>query len=174
MAELLAGLRTAVLNAAQQAMGELQAQMIVESYGAIESFQWNWEGPISDERPIIDTGNLMNSLDPSGIQLKQNSISFSLTWDPVDPETGKHYGELVHDGQAGYFVDDEGGDFAHDYTARPWTFLLIPAEQRDEELLNTDTGPTPESLPEDGWEAGLQAFQRTFAQELSRQFKVVQ
>ena len=173
MADLLAELRSAVMNAAQQAMGELQAQMILESYQAIGEFQWEWNGPISGDRPIIDTGNLMNSLEPSAVNVQQNRLSFTLSWDPVDPESGKHYASLVHDGQAGYFGNEEGGDFAKDYTARPWTFLLIPAEQRDDSRINTDTGPTPESLPEDGWEAALKAFQQAFRQQLSTQFKVI-
>lgn len=173
MAELLGEFRAAVVAAAQQAMAQMQFQMLSEAETAIQDFQWEWNGPISGRRSIIDTGNLMNSVEWSDVELQQNRITFSLSWDPVDPDTGVHYGSLVHDGEAGYFEDDEGGDFAKDYTARPWTFLLIPAEQRDDSRLNTDTGPTPESLPEDGWEASLQAFNRSLRQELSRTMKVI-
>ena len=172
MAELLGEFRAAVVAAAQQAMAQMQFQMLAEAETAIQEFRWEWKGPISDRRAIIDTGNLMNSVEWSDVELQQNSITYSLSWDPVDPETGEHYGTLVHDGQAGYFEDDEGGDFAKDYTARPWTFLLIPAEQRDDSSLNTDIGPSTESLPEDGWEASLQAFTRSLRQELSRSMKV--
>lgn len=173
MAELLEEFRNAVLAAAEQAMQEMELQMVDESFRAIEEFQWEWNGPVSDERAIIDTGNLMRSIELGPVERKQNKIGFSLTWDPVDPETGDHYADLVHNGQIGYFEDEEGGDFAKDYTARPWTFLLIPADQRDDTELNTDTGPTPESLPEDGWEAALQVFNRSLMSGLSRSFRVV-
>jgi len=173
MAELLGGFRTAVLAAAEQAMQQMQVQMLMEAETAIQDFEWEWNGPISGRRSIIDTGNLMNSVAWSDVEVQQNSITYSLSWDPVDPETGKHYGALVHDGQAGYFEDEDGGDFAKDYTARPWTFLLIPADQRDDSQVNTDTGPTTESLPEDGWEAALQAFSTRLRQELARSMKVV-
>ena len=151
--------------------------MVDESFLAIESFQWEWNGPISDQRAIIDTGALMNSIELSGVEMQQNSISFSLRWDPVDPapnpKRDKHYASVVHDGAAGYFEGEEGGDFAKDYTARPWTFLLIPEEQRDDSAVNTDTGPTTESLPEDGWQAALKALNQSLRQQLSTQFKVI-
>lgn len=173
MAQELAGFRVAVIAAAQQAMQAMELQMVDESFRAIQDFVWDWKGPISNRRSIINTGALMNSVQIGSVDLQQNSISFSLTWDPVDPDNGDHYAKLVHDGQAGYFEDDEGGDFAKDYTARPWTFLLIPSEQRDDSELNTDSGPTTESLPEDGWEASLEAFQQAFRQQLTGKLKVV-
>jgi len=171
VAELLSELRSAVIAAATVAMQEMELQMVDESYLAIEGFEWEWNGPVSDQRSIIDTGNLMNSVEIGNVELKQNRITFSLTWDPVDPETGEHYAELVHNGEPAYFEDDDG--FPKDYTARPWTFLLIPAEQRDDSQVRTDTGPTPESLPEDGWESALQSFKRAMGRELSRTFKVL-
>jgi hypothetical protein len=172
MAELLGEFRAAVLAAAEQAMGQMQFQMLAEAETAISDFVWEWNGPISGRRSIIDSGNLMRSVEWSDVEVQQNSITFSLSWDPVDPESGKRYGALVHDGQAGYFEGEEGGDFAKDYTARPWTFLLIPADQRDDSDINTDTGPATQSLPEDGWEAALTAFNRSLRQELSRSMKV--
>jgi len=175
MAELLGGFRTAVLAAAEQAMVQMQFQMLSEAETAIQDFEWEWNGPISNRRSIIGTGRLMNSVEWSDVEVHQNSITFSLVWHPIDPEPTrtKDYADLVHDGQAGYFEDEEGGDFAKDYTARPWTFLLIPADQRDDSQVNTDTGPTTESLPEDGWEAALQAFSTRLRQELARSMKVV-
>ena len=169
-------------------MQAMELQMVDESFRAIESFQWEWNGPISDQRAIIDTGALMNSIELGSVESEQNSISFSLRWDPVDPGTdpthgveggqigpqqGKHYASLVHNGQAGYFQGEEGGDFAKDYTARPWTFLLIPAEQRDDSEIYTDTGPATESLPEDGWEAAMKAFDQALRQQLTTQFQVI-
>lgn len=171
MAQLLGKLQAAVIAAATVAMQEMELQMVDESYRAIEEFQWEWNGPVSDQRAIIDTGNLMNSIELGPVERKQNKIEFSLTWDPVDPETGDHYADLVHDGHASYFEDEKTGE-TREYTARPWTFLMIPADQRDDMEVNTETGPTTESLPEDGWEAALQAFQRSMRQELSRTFKV--
>ena len=172
MAGLLGGLRAAVIDAAQQAMQAMELQMVDESFRAIQDFEWEWNGPISGERPIIDTGRLMESIELGDVELTQDRITFSLAWDPVDPETNAHYASLVHDGQSGYFEGEEGGDFAKDYTARPWTFLLIPADQRDDSELATDSGPTTESLPEDGWDIALEAFNRSFKQVLSRTMKV--
>ncbi len=175
MAALLDGFRAAVVSAAQQAMQAMELQMVDESFRAIQDFEWEWKGPISGDRSIIDTGRLMESIELGDVERKQNSISFSLVWHPIDPEATrvKDYAALVHDGSAGYFEDEEGGDFAKDYNARPWTFLLIPADQRDDSQLNTDIGPSVESLPEDGWEAALEAFNRRLSQELSRTMKVI-
>lgn len=174
MSVLLGEFRTAVLAAAAEAVAKMQYQMMVESEVAIQEFEWEWKGPISNERSIIDTGRLMESIEPSKINVQQNSISFSLVWHPIDPEAkrAKDYADLVHDGQEGYF---EGEDYDQDkeYTARPWTFLLMPAEQRDDSQLNTEIGPSVDSLPEDGWEACLKAFNDSFRQELSRTMKVI-
>lgn len=188
MSVLLGEFRTAVLAAAAEAVAKMQYQMMVESEVAIREFQWEWKGPISGDRPIIDTGALMNSIEPSPVEIKGNSITFSLKWDPVDKEKdigetpmrwqvpedqdGFHYASLVHDGKRAYFRLRDGGK-RRDYTARPWTFLLMPAEQRDDSQLNTEIGPSVDSLPEDGWEACLKAFSQSFRQELSRTMKVI-
>lgn len=161
-----------MLQAAETAMGEMQAQMALESYKAIEEFEWEWNGPKANERNIMDTGNLMESLTPSEVTVEPNHIRFQLKWDAVDPETGKHYAELVHNGRAEYFYDEEK-EVTYDYTARPWTFLLIPADQRDEEQLSTSTGPVPQSLPEDGWEAAVQAFKEALRQQIAKRYKVL-
>lgn len=166
-------LYTTVLLAAQAGLVDMQEQMLAESYRAIESFKWKWEGRNAPrQREIIDTGNLRDSAKLSPVESKPNQLSFTLSWNPIDPDNGKRYGALVHDGQPDYFYDDED-DVYWDYTARPWTFLMMPAEDRDEERLNTEIGPTPESLPEDGWDAAMYAFKRIFEQELSKRFKLI-
>lgn len=172
MADTFVDLYEVMLQAAETAMGEMQVQMALEANRAIEEFEWEWNGPRADERNIMDTGNLMESLVPSDVSVEQNHIRFSMKWDAVDPETGKHYAELVHNGQEEYFYDEEK-DVAYDYTARPWTFLLIPAEARDEGQVNTSTGPVPQSLPEDGWEAALEAFRGALRQQIAKRYKVV-
>lgn len=171
MSGMLGDFRQAVIEAAKEAMQAMQLQMVDESFTAIQDFQWEWKGPISDSRSIIDTGNLMNSIQLGELEVKADSIGYTLTWDPVDPGNGQRYADLVHYGNEEHFETDE--DEIKEYTARPWTFLLIPEEDRDEELLNTDISPSVDSLPDDGWKAAMQAFDDAFKRKLSTSMKVI-
>jgi hypothetical protein len=172
MAAEIENLRNAILNAAKIALEEMQVQMALESSDIIENFQWEWKGPISGSRPILDTGALRDSLETTPVVLNRNRMGFTLKWDPIDVDAFPritHYASLVHDGATDYFETEDG---TKDYTARPWTFLLMPADQRDESQINTKTGPSPSSLPEDYWQASLQSFRTTFSQQLSRFIKI--
>lgn len=174
MATELAQLRAAVIAAAKIAVGELQVQMALESTDAIDNFQWNWKGMNPDTRNITDTGNLKESLEVSPVTLESNRISFSMKWDPIDVENFpqvSHYADIVHDGRKGWFEMKDGS--LRDYTARPWTFLLMPPEQRDASRLQTESGPTAVSLPDDAWEACLRSFDMTLKNELAKSVRIV-
>lgn len=174
MATDLSKFRAAVIAAAKVAVSEMQLQMAMESTNAIDSFMWTWKGRIPDTRPITDSGELNRSMELTPIDLNANRISFSLKWDPVDVENFpqvSHYADIVHDGRKEWFRMEDGT--MRDYTARPWTFLLMPPEQRNASRLKVSSGPSAESLPDDAWEACLTAFNLTLKNQLANSFKVI-
>lgn len=166
-------LRQAVLKAARDGVLELQMSLAEEGTYAISQFQWEWYGPAGpDNRNIVDTEALMRSIKPSAVEVSTSSVTASLEWDPTDPLTGEHYADLVHNGEEGYFWDEES-DKTYDYTARPWTFLLMPSDQRPVEMIGTTKGLDPESLPTDSWDAAFKRFKVTFRNSLATRVRVI-
>lgn len=171
MASILAQLEAALIESIKAATEEMQVQMVIESSEIIDNFSWDWKGRYKGTRSIVETGALRDSLTFTDVNLDENQISYSLTWNPTDPETGAQYASLVHDGAREYFKMKDGT--MREYTARPWTFLLTPPEQRDDSQLQTKSGPTAESLPDDYWEACLHSFNVTLKSQLTKKLKVV-
>lgn len=174
MATDLAQFKAAVIAAAKVAVSEMQLQMAIESTDVIDNFQWQWKGKVPDTREITDTRQLNESMELSPVTINGNVLSYKMTWDPIDVENFpqvSHYADIVHDGREGWFKMEDGS--FRDYTARPWTFLLIPPEQRDVSRLKVSSGPAAESLPDDAWEACLTAFSTTLKSELSKTQRIV-
>jgi hypothetical protein len=95
-------------------------------------------------------------------------------WDPIHEDDDKHYAPLVHNGAKDYFQDDpDEPENTRDYVARPWTFLLAPADQRDETQLNAIAGENPVTKPQTSWDFALRKFDAKFKQYIGTTYKVI-
>lgn len=171
----LSTLREAVLFAAQQALAEAQTSLALSAEKEIQSVSWNWfrpEGTL-EKRNIIDTSDLLKSMQVIPPRRDGNSINAVLRWDPV--HDGTRYAPIVHNGAKDYFQDDpDDPESKRDYAARPWTFRLVPKESRDLSQINAIAGENPATYGEENWELAMRHFQLAFKQYLAMKYKVVQ
>ena len=169
MARYLGVLEKAVMNAAKEALGEVQSQLAIEADDTFREDIWSWyskgggDSGSTEIRNINDSSDLMNSIQFERPVINGTQITASLKW-ASSHEEGP-YAEIVHNGRKDYFQED-GGE--RDYAARPWTFLLAPPEQRDSSQLNAIAGSDPDTLPSTRWDAALRRFETELQSNLAQ------
>lgn len=121
------------------------------------------------------SGSLYNSQTPFGPIATTNGILFGFEWSAVH-ESGREYASLVHNG--GFNVVNQMDwpktpKKGRNYSARPWTFLVTPPEQRNLSAIVFRGSVNLETLPSQGWDASYQVFIDSFRTILSSAVKVV-
>jgi len=166
--------REAVIFAATEDLSEAQISLAMAAEKEIQSVTWNWfrpEGTI-EKRNIIDTSDLLNSMEVIPPQREGNNIDAALRWNPVHDDN--HYASIVHNGAIDFFQDDpDDPDSKRDYAARPWTFRLVPKECRNMSQIETIAGQNPMTYDETNWKVAMQHFEMAFKHHLAMKFKVV-
>lgn len=165
MPRTLDPLRKRIFNSIEKGVEALQKELTVQSGIELSTFSWQWKHEPPFRRTVdgsgapYSIGTLKESLSISRIKTK-NSIGFSMKWDPVSQRENKQfrYGSLVVTGHPNFFK----GEANPEYSARPFTFLLIPKEQRDIRILKTSIAPDAKSLPETAWHIGMERFKIAF------------
>jgi hypothetical protein len=162
-------LRRKILRSVEKGVEALQKEMVVQANIEVSTFSWQWKHEPPLRRTVdgsgapYSIGTLKESLSVSKIK-GSNSIGFSMKWDPISQREGKQfrYGSLVVTGHPNFFK----GAANPEYSARPFTFLLMPKEQRDVRILKTSIAPDAKSLPETAWHIGMERFKIAFSSSM--------
>jgi hypothetical protein len=179
MAGLLDPLRKALKEAAMEAALAVQAEMDREMLYAMYDHPWEWHGIKHDDSRTgypYGNGNLSQSKEMSEVfevvNGNKHSLVFSFKWDPVDPDSGRHYAALVHDGSKKdvlYTVNEEHPFITYKpYSARPWTAWVTPPSQRKNITIESGhTKPTSGKIADTGW----RNVEKVFVDTLNGAFK---